>query len=158
MQIHTSRLGIALGSLLALGVVGASSGALAASPAADTMQGPGMQAAAGAWRHGGWSHGHGMMERRHAPFARGMPARFAAMRDLRALQHLYLMQGRRGDAEALYRQVLAHTADPILRNFAYARLARLQALPTNPDAAIATLRAALAENLKNIPAPAAATP
>ena len=158
MQIHTSRLGIALGSLLALGVVGASSGALAASPAADTMQGPGMQAAAGAWRHGGWSHGHGMMERRHAPFARGMPARFAAMRDLRALQHLYLMQGRRGDAEALYRQVLARTRDPILRNFAYARLARLQALPANPDAAIATLRAALDENLKNIPAPATAAP
>ncbi len=155
MQIHTSRLGIALASLLALGVVGASSGALAASPAADTMQGPSMQA--GAWRHG-WNHGHGMMEHRHALLARGMPARFAAMRDLRALQHLYLMQGRRGDAEALYRQVLAHTADPILRNFAYARLARLQALPTNPDAAIATLRAALDENLKNIPAPVAAAP
>ena len=155
MQIHTSRLGIALASLLALGVVGASSGALAASPAADTMQGPSVQA--GAWRHG-WNHGHGMMEHRHALLARGMPARFAAMRDLRALQHLYLMQGRRGDAEALYRQVLAHTADPILRNFAYARLARLQALPTNPDAAIATLRAALDENLKNIPAPVTAAP
>ena len=155
MQIHTSRLGIALASLLALGVVGASSGALAASPAADTMQGPSMQA--GAWRHG-WNHGHGMMEHRHALLARGMPARFAAIRDLRALQHLYLMQGRRGDAEALYRQVLTRTQDPILRNFAYARLARLQALPTNPDAAIATLRAALDENLKNIPAPVTAAP
>ena len=155
MQIHTSRLGIALASLLALGAVGASSGALATPPAADTMQGPSMQA--GAWRHG-WNHGHGMMEHRHALLARGMPARFAAMRDLRALQHLYLMQGRRGDAEALYRQVLTRTQDPILRNFAYARLARLQALPTNPDAAIATLRAALDENLKNIPAPVTAAP
>ena len=153
MQIHTSRLGIALGSLLALGVVGASSSALAASPAADTMQGPSMQA--GAWRHG-WNHGHGMMEHRHALLARGMPARFAAMRDLRALQHLYLMQGRRGDAEALYRQVLAETRNPVLRNFAFGHLARLQAMPVNPDAAIATLRQALQENLKAIPAPAAA--
>ena len=156
MQIRTSRLGIALCSLLALGVAGAGSSALAAAPAQDTMQGPGMQA--GAWQHGGWQHGHGMMEHRPARFARGMPARFAAMRDLRALQHLYLMQGRRGDAEALYRQVLARTSDPVLRNFAYARLARLQALPSNPDAAIATLRAALDENLKNIPAPATAAP
>ena len=154
MQIHTSRLGIALGSLLALGVVGASSSALAASPAADTMQGPSMQG--GAWRHGGWNHGHGMMEHRHALLARGMPARFAAMRDLRALQHLYLMQGRRGDAEALYRQVLAETRNPVLRNFAFGHLARLQAMPVNPDAAIATLRQALQENLKAIPAPAAA--
>jgi predicted negative regulator of RcsB-dependent stress response len=76
---------------------------------------------------------------------------------MRVLQRLYLAQGRRGDAEAMYRDVLAHTRDPGLRNFAYGQLARLQMMPTDTGAAIATLRQALNENLQQIkppPAPA----
>ncbi|MHB8309242.1 MAG: hypothetical protein ACYDCY_02290 [Metallibacterium sp.] len=149
MQLRKSKLTLALGALLALGLVGAGGYALAAPPAPG-MQGPGMASGQGQWGHGAWGHGkhgHGC----------GMQARFAAMRDMRVLQHLYLAQGRRGDAEAMYHDVLAHTQNPGLRNFAYGQLARLQMMPTDTGAAIATLRKALNENLQQIkppPAPA----
>ncbi|MHB1895271.1 MAG: hypothetical protein ACYCOY_01265 [Metallibacterium sp.] len=149
MQLRKSKLTLALGALLALGLVGAGGYALAAPPAPG-MQGPGMASGQGRWGHGAWGHGkHG--------HDRGMQARFAAMRDMRVLQHLYLAQGRRGDAEAMYHDVLAHTQNPGLRNFAYGQLARLQMMPTDTGAAIATLRKALNENLQQIkppPAPA----
>ncbi|MHB1615770.1 MAG: hypothetical protein ACYC97_10610 [Metallibacterium sp.] len=149
MQLRKSKLTLALGALLALGLVGAGGYALAAPPAPG-MQGPGMASGQGQWGHGAWGHGkHG--------HGRGMQARFAAMRDMRVLQHLYLAQGRRGDAEAMYHDVLAHTQNPGLRNFAYGQLARLQMMPTDTGAAIATLRKALNENLQQIkppPAPA----
>ncbi|MHB8385326.1 hypothetical protein [Metallibacterium sp.] len=150
MQLRKSKLTLALGALLALGLVGAGGYALAAPPAPG-MQGPGMASGQGQWGHGAWGHGkhgHGC----------GMQARFAAMRDMRVLQHLYLAQGRRGDAEAMYHDVLAHTQNPGLRNFAYGQLARLQMMPTDTGAAIATLRKALNENLQQIKPPPAPAP
>ena len=158
MQLRTSKSTFALGVLLALGLVGAAGYALAAPPAPG-MQGPGVAAAQVPWGPGARDHrkhGHGMQGWMHRP-GPGMQARFAAMRDMRVLQRLYLMQGRRADAEAMYRDVLTHTQDPGLRNFAYAQLARLQMMPTDTGAAIATLRKALQENLQQIeppPAPA----
>ncbi len=154
MKPLSNRLAITLGTLLALGLAGSAGQALAASP--PMADGPMMAMMTQGWHRPDGRHGPGMM--RHAGmFGHGRPARlFAAMRDLRALQHLYLVTGRRGDAEAMYRQVLAETSNPVLRNFAFGHLARLQAMPVNPDAAIATLRQALQENLKAIPAPAAA--
>ncbi len=149
MQLRKSKLALALGALLALGLVGAGGYALAAPPAPG-MQGPGMASGHDQWGHDAWNHGkHG--------HGRGMQARFAAMRDMRVLQHLYLAQGHRGAAEAMYRDVLAHTQNPGLRNFAYGHLARLQMMPTDTGAAIATLRKALDENMQQIkppPAPA----
>ncbi|MHB1993583.1 hypothetical protein [Metallibacterium scheffleri] len=158
MQLRTSKLTLALSALLALGLVSAGGYALAAPPAPG-MHGPGMAAAQGQWGHGAWGHGkpghgRGMQGWMHRP-GPGMQARFAAMRDMRVLQHLYLAQGRRGDAEAMYHDVLAHTRDPGLRNFAYGQLARLQMMPTDTGAAIATLRKALDENLQQIKPPAA---
>jgi hypothetical protein len=161
MQLRKSKLTLALSALLALGLVGAGGYALAAPPAPG-MQGPGMGAAKGqcghgAWGHGQPGHGRGMQGWMHPP-GPAMQAHFAAMHDMRMLQHLYLAQGRRGDAEAMYHDVLAHTQDPGLRNFAYGQLARLQMMPTDTGAAIATLRKALNENLQQIkprPAPAA---
>lgn len=158
MQLRKSKLSFTLSALLALGLVSAGGYALAAPPAPG-MQGPGMAAGQGHWCSGAWGHGkpgHGKQTwmRPHGP---GMMARFAAMRDMRVLQRLYLAQGRRGDAETMYRDVLAHTRDPGLRNFAYGQLARLQMMPTDTGAAIATLRQALNENLQQIkppPAPA----
>ncbi len=79
------------------------------------------------------------------------PARRAAMREMVVLQHLYLVAGHRQEAIAMYRQVLAQTHDQMLRTFAYEHLARLQAMPSAPDQAIATLRKALAEDLKALP-------
>ncbi len=159
MQLPSKSLSITLAGLLALGLAGSAGLALADPPPPPAA---GMQP--GSWQHPGWGQGkhgkgmmgHGMMGRWHGPMAGGMQARFAAMRDMTALQRLYLMAGRRGDAEVMYRQVLANTQDQALRNFAYGHLARLQAMPSNPDAAIATLRQALQENLKAIPAPVGA--
>lgn len=160
MQIRTSKLKLGLTALLALGLTGAGSYALAEPPPASGQDaGPAPWGAPGGPGHG-W-HGprdgrgdmgmHGRMHHRPGP---GMQARFAAMHDMKTLERLYLAAGRRGDAEALYRDVLAHTQDPGLRNFAYGQLARLQMVPTDTGAAIATLRKALDENLQHVKVPA----
>jgi predicted negative regulator of RcsB-dependent stress response len=50
---------------------------------------------------------------------------------------------------SVYNDVLAKSQDPRVRDYAYKRLARLQAQPANVDQAIATLRKGLDENLAN---------
>lgn len=79
----------------------------------------------------------------HAP-----PAVRASVRDMIAIERLYREGGKSRDVPDFYRGILAKTQNPLLRNFAYRRLARLEAAPTNTDAAIATLRQSLDENLK----------
>ncbi|HXD36873.1 MAG TPA: hypothetical protein VN624_09455 [Rhodanobacter sp.] len=69
--------------------------------------------------------------------------------DLHALERLYTQAGRGKDMAAIYNDVLAKSQDPRVRDYAYQRLARLQAQPTNVDQAIATLRKSLNENLAN---------
>ena len=142
----------ALGGLaLALGLVVAS----AAEPPAPGMASP---PAAQTWMHG---HGHdgmhpGMHRGMHGPMKMG--PRGAAIRDMLALEHLYRAQGHTEAVVGLYRGVLARSQDPLLRNFAYARLARAELAPRDADAAIQTLRQALDENLKAVaalPAPRA---
>ena len=76
------------------------------------------------------------------------PAVRASLMDLRAIDRLYTAGGRTKELPAFYRDVLAKTQNPMLRNFIYLRLARLQSAPAQPDAAIATLRQSLDENLK----------
>lgn len=75
---------------------------------------------------------------------------FAAIADLRSMQRLYLLQGQRKQVTDLYRYVLGKTRDPVLRNYAYRQLARSQLQISNADAAIATLRQNLEENLAQL--------
>lgn len=78
-----------------------------------------------------------------------MPAR-AAIGDLRQIERLYLIEGRVGALPALYKDVLAKTRNPVVRNYVYERLARAQMKPANVDQAIATLRQSLDENLARL--------
>lgn len=134
---------------VALLAVGAASFAMAqdkTSPAAAApMAGPhAMHGMPGAWSHGGWKPG--------APGMHGMPGMHedvGVIADLRELEHLYRQAGRSKDLVALYNEVLAKSQDPRVRAYAYHHLARVQAQPTNLDAAIATLRKGLDEDLAN---------
>lgn len=108
----------------------ASSPAAAAAPAAPA--GGAMRA-----RHRGGRAGL------HAP-----PAVRASMRDMIAIERLYRQGGKRNELPAFYSDVLARTQNPMLREFARRRLARLQSAPVDTSAAIATLRQGLDENLK----------
>lgn len=85
---------------------------------------------------GGWGrHGHGGMENA------------GVIGDLRSLERLYVSTGRQKELPALYDEVLAKSQNPMVRDYAYRHLARAQMQPQNVDAAIATLRKSLDENL-----------
>lgn len=86
-------------------------------------------------QHGGWGHGRGGM--RDA----------GVIGNLRALERLYVMNGRTKELPALYNEVLAKSQNPRVREYAYRHLARAQMQPQNVDAAIATLRKGLDESL-----------
>lgn len=86
--------------------------------------------------HGGWGH-HGRGGMRNA----------GVIGDLRALERLYVMNGRAKELPALYNEVLAKSQNPMVRDYAYRHLARAQMQPQNVDAAIATLRKSLDESL-----------
>ncbi len=132
------------GLVLALGLVVAG----AAEPPAPGVPPPPAQAWMHGPGHGGMRHGmrHGMHDRMM------MGPRGAAIRDMLALEHLYRAQGHVEAVATLYRGVLARSRDPLLRNFAYARLARAELTPRDAGAAIQTLRQALDENLKAVTA------
>lgn len=140
----------ALGGLaLALGLVVAG----AAEPPAPGMAPP---PPAQAWMHG---PGHGGMHHGMHGRMMMMGPRGAAIRDMLALEHLYRAQGHVGAVATLYRDVLARSQDPLLRNFAYARLARAELAPRDTGAAIKTLHQALDENLTAVAAlPASRAP
>lgn len=76
---------------------------------------------------------------------------FQTMRNLRQLERLYLIDGRAQDIPALYREVLAKTQNPAVRQFAYNRIARNELKPGDVDQAIATLRQGLDESLQRLP-------
>lgn len=75
---------------------------------------------------------------------------FAAIADLKGIQRLYMLQGRRKDIADLYRYVLGKTQNPVLRNYAYRHLARAELQVSNTDQAVATLRQNLDENLTQL--------
>jgi hypothetical protein len=78
------------------------------------------------------------------------PAVRASLVTLRSLEHLYRESGRLDALPGLYRDVLAKTQNPMLRNVAYRHLAKLQSAPANADTAIATLRQSLDENIRRV--------
>lgn len=75
----------------------------------------------------------------------------ATLRNLRELERLYLLDGRAQEIPALYRDVLARTQNPAVREFAFRRIARNELKPGDADKAIATLRQSLEENLQRLP-------
>lgn len=75
----------------------------------------------------------------------------ATLRNLRELERLYLIDGRAQEIPALYRDVLARTQNPAVREFAFRRIARNELKPGDADKAIATLRQSLEENLRRLP-------
>ena len=58
-----------------------------------------------------------------------------------------MVSGRSKELPALYNDVLAKSQNPMVRDYVYRHLARAQMQPQNPDAAIATMRKSLDENL-----------
>lgn len=76
---------------------------------------------------------------------------FQTMRNLRELERLYLIDGRAQEIPALYREVLARTQNPAVRQFAFNRIARNELKPGDADQAIATLRQSLDESLQRLP-------
>ena len=137
---------LALAALLVAG----SGIALSSLPSAQAAAEPAASAAAHESPRGGergLRHG-----RRGGAFAAhaGGPVQ-STIRDLRALDRLYLVDGRAKDIEGLYRDVLTRTQNPAVRQFAYGRIARNELRPANTGEAIATLRQSLDENLKRLP-------
>jgi hypothetical protein len=88
-------------------------------------------------------HGHRMHGHRFGPGG-------AVIADLHKIERLYMQSGKASQLPALYDDVLARTQDARVRNYVYARLARAQSRPANTDAAIATLRKSLDENLTRL--------
>jgi hypothetical protein len=101
-----------------------------------------------AWKDGARGHdgqeGHGRFGKGHD--GRGMH-RSPVIGDLRSLEKLYMIEGKTKELPALYNDVLAKTKNPMVRDYVYHRLARIQAMPTNVDQSIATMRKSLDENL-----------
>jgi hypothetical protein len=129
-----------LGALLAGGVsfaIAAPSGG-AGDIQSPTMQRPMLMRALFMQRFA-----HGWQGRMHGPVG-------AAIADLKGIQRLYRLEGRRQDIAGLYRYVLSKTRDPELRNYAYRHLARAELHVTNANQAIATLRQNLDENLAQL--------
>lgn len=132
--MKTSIFGAALAAVLTM--------AATAAFAQEAPQAPGGAPMHGEPQHGG--HGeHGEGPHEHGPMGPG----FAVINDLEQLRRLYAMTGHESDIIAVYHDVLNKTQDPMLRHFVYDSLAREQLKPANPDAAIATLRTSLAEDL-----------
>lgn len=135
--------------IFALALLLAAAGSLALAQNAPPPPGPSssMQPAT---PHGGRFHGMGWHDHGHAMGRHGFDGPGGeVIADLRGLERLYIQAGRAKELPALYNEVLAKSQDPRVRNYAYQHLARAQAQPTNVDAAIATLRKSLDENLAN---------
>jgi hypothetical protein len=144
-----SRLILALAGSAALAiaaVVAHPSSALAAAPAGTSDNSTAQAAADSTPGRGGHRKGRG--ERLVA--LKNNPV-FQTIRNLRELERLYLVDGRAQDIPALYREVLAKTQNPAVRQFAYNRIARNELKPGDVDQAIATLRQGLDESLQRLP-------
>jgi hypothetical protein len=136
---------LALAALLAAG----SGLALSSLPSAQAAAEPAAAATHESPRAGERGMRHG---RRGGAFAaRAAGPVQSTIRDLRALERLYYIDGRGKDVEGLYRDVLAKTQNPAVRQFAYGRIARNELRPASTGEAIATLRQSLDENLKRLP-------
>lgn len=90
-------------------------------------------------------HRHGM--RGHHMRGHALRPSGAVISDLSQMRRMYAMQGKSSQMTALYQHVLSSTKNQKVRNYVYAQMARTQMRPADTDAAIATLRKSLDENL-----------
>lgn len=144
-----SRLILALAGSAALAIAAVvvhAPSALAATPAGTPATSAAQAATDSTPGRGGHRKGRG--ERLAA--LKNSPV-FQTMRNLRELERLYLIDGRAQDIPALYREVLAKTQNPAVRQFAYNRIARNELKPGDVDQAISTLRQSLDESLQRLP-------
>ena len=74
----------------------------------------------------------------------------AVVVNLRAIERIYRHEGRSKDLPAFYREQLAKTQDPLVRNFVHYRLARLELRDDDAAAALDALRRNLEENYRRL--------
>ena len=84
--------------------------------------------------HGRFGQGHGM--------GRGMH-RSPVISDLRSLERFYMIEGKAKELPALYNDVLAKTKNPMVRDYVYHRLARIQITAGDTAGALANATTAV---------------
>jgi predicted negative regulator of RcsB-dependent stress response len=142
MQRNTRYLAAALLAVAAL----AAGHALAQPAARAAVADPAAAAAAAA--PGQHAHRAGRAARL-ARAVRDDPAA-AVIVNLRAIERVYRHEGRSKDLPAFYREQLAKTQDPLVRNFVHYRLARLELRDDDAEAALEALRRNLEENYRRL--------
>ena len=126
----------------------------------DTFDGGNDGGGRGDWRDhrgpGGDGHGRPMM-RGGRGMGRGMMAmrvakdpQLSTIRDLRALEGAYRHSGREKDVASIYTDVLKRTSDPVVRDFANHRLARIAMRAGDTKGAIDRLNNSLDDDLKRL--------
>ncbi len=108
-----------------------------------------MQHRSGMHRHDMHGKHHWRGHDAHRRHGHRSPA-MAVIGTMHRLERLYRMEGKTGQIQSMYRNVLQQTQNPQVRHFAYEHLARVQMQPKNTSAAISTLHKALDESLKQL--------
>jgi hypothetical protein len=146
--LYALMTGAALAGALTL-----SSWALAAPPddAAPVVRSPAAERCAARCAHG--ARTHRSIEGRRARLAHAVQNNPAAavVVNLRAIERVYWREGRVKELPVFYRDVLARTDDPLVRNFVNYRLARLARMDGNARDSLDALRRNLEENLRRLP-------
>jgi hypothetical protein len=122
--------------------------AVAQPAAAPTATGPAAPHAAG-WRGGAMPGARGGRAARLAAAVRHDPG-MAVILNLRAIERVYRHDGRAKDLPAFYREQLARTQDPLVRNFVNYRLARLELREDDARGALDALTRNLEENYRRL--------
>jgi hypothetical protein len=129
----------------------------------DTFDGDNDGGGRGDWRDhrgpGGDGQGHGrammrggrgMMGRRMMAMHVAKDPQLSTIRDLRALEGAYRHGGREKDVASIYTDVLKRTSDPVVRDFANHRLARIAMRAGDTKGAIDRLNNSLDDDLKRL--------
>lgn len=140
---HPIILAIAFaGTIAATGLAIAQSPAAPATPTAVAQRDAGLRGGAGVGPRAGRA-GRLAAAVRHDP---GM----AVILNLRAIERVYRHDGRAKDLPAFYREQLARTQDPLVRNFVNYRLARLELREDDARGALEALTRNLDENYRRL--------
>ena len=94
--------------------------------------------------------GRGMMARRLMALRIAKDPQLSAIRDLRQLERAYRHSGREKDVASIYTDVLKRTNDPVVRDFANHRLARIAMRAGDTKGAIERLNQSLDDDLKRL--------
>lgn len=116
-----------------------------AQSSAATPPGPGHDAERQERWHSMRQAGRGARGARLAAAVRNDPA-VAVVINLRAIERAYRADGRAKDVPGFYREQLARTQDPVVRNFVNYRLARLELREDDAKGALEALVRNLDEN------------